>query len=473
MSNPEEKLSSVEYLKESTPDGNVRVRHTHSEESAVAIEEDAHSCPPGFVSEKAWTAARADSADWFAKCQALRARVEPLELENAKLKTEVTEHREYGRTASERILELVRERAALAPAAPEAVKPPTCKTCGAALDVLGDCMATRLHADGRRWPLAQPEDDKPAEPAKCSCPIVAHSQYRDAGCPVHGAKPAPSPEAAPELVRNGVEVKVRWAVAPDNVLWLRHSKGPKQGHFWDTYGDDYQTEALARLAISEAPLKPGGPYQDLRAQLAGANREHYRMCRDLRAEVETRAKAEAQLAAAQVQLQERDARLAVAQRTADMCNERAEEFKRMGQQFEREGRKFFEQSCKNLERAEKAEREYADAEQAGADWRDERDDARQERDAAVALLKSPETREALAALAHEQWSGWMRYLFEKCEDMERRGPGVCERIQAIPPWAVERWQRQMSTPYAALPEEEKESDRKEADRVLALLAGPK
>jgi len=39
----------------------------------------------------------------------------------------------------------------------------------------------------------------------------------------------------------------------------------------------------------------------------------------------------------------------------------------------------------------------------------------------------------------------------------------------IPMWAVERWQRQMNTPYAELPEEEKNSDREEADKVLQLI----
>lgn len=71
-------------------------------------------------------------------------------------------------------------------------------------------------------------------------------------------------------------------------------------------------------------------------------------------------------------------------------------------------------------------------------------------------------REALAAQAHESWSGWMRYLFSKCDMSGSSGA-------FIPGWAVERWQRQMNTPYAELPEEEKESDRKEADEYLALI----
>lgn len=72
-------------------------------------------------------------------------------------------------------------------------------------------------------------------------------------------------------------------------------------------------------------------------------------------------------------------------------------------------------------------------------------------------------REQLAEYAHEAWAGWMRYLFEKCED----GPNGTENI---PGWAVERWRRQMHTPYADLPEHEKESDRAEADKMLAIFA---
>lgn len=70
-------------------------------------------------------------------------------------------------------------------------------------------------------------------------------------------------------------------------------------------------------------------------------------------------------------------------------------------------------------------------------------------------------RERLAAYAHEAWSGWMRYLFEKCNEV---GDGCYE----IPSWAVKRWERQASTPYANLPEDEKDSDRAEADKILAI-----
>lgn len=71
-------------------------------------------------------------------------------------------------------------------------------------------------------------------------------------------------------------------------------------------------------------------------------------------------------------------------------------------------------------------------------------------------------REKLAALAHEQWSGWMRYMFSKAPVNE-------DGSWTMPAWAVERWQRQMQTPYSDLSEEEKASDRTEAGRVLALF----
>lgn len=76
---------------------------------------------------------------------------------------------------------------------------------------------------------------------------------------------------------------------------------------------------------------------------------------------------------------------------------------------------------------------------------------------------APDSREALAEYAHEAWSGWMEYMFSKGEY------GWADGEWVMPKWAVERWQRQMSTPYAELPEEEKESDRAEADKMLAIV----
>lgn len=77
--------------------------------------------------------------------------------------------------------------------------------------------------------------------------------------------------------------------------------------------------------------------------------------------------------------------------------------------------------------------------------------------------------EEFAALAHEQWSGWMKYLFSKCVAGNFLEHETYELDRAIPAEFVERWTRQMNTSYADLSEEEKESDRVEARKVLALL----
>ena len=71
-------------------------------------------------------------------------------------------------------------------------------------------------------------------------------------------------------------------------------------------------------------------------------------------------------------------------------------------------------------------------------------------------------RETLAALQHTQWSGWMRHLFSRCVWNDERG-------MLIPREWADRWHRQVETPYSELSEAEKNSDREEADRVLALL----
>lgn len=71
-------------------------------------------------------------------------------------------------------------------------------------------------------------------------------------------------------------------------------------------------------------------------------------------------------------------------------------------------------------------------------------------------------REDLANLAHRQWSGWMEHLFSKATT--HVGGSV-----HIHSGDAERWKRQIKTPYVNLSEAEKDSDRKEADRVVEVL----
>ncbi len=71
-------------------------------------------------------------------------------------------------------------------------------------------------------------------------------------------------------------------------------------------------------------------------------------------------------------------------------------------------------------------------------------------------------REELAELAHEQWSGWMKYLFERGHWDDSGG-------FTINPESSARWKRQAQTPYAELSELERDSDRVEADKFFAVM----
>ena len=78
------------------------------------------------------------------------------------------------------------------------------------------------------------------------------------------------------------------------------------------------------------------------------------------------------------------------------------------------------------------------------------------------MSKIIESREKLAELCHKQWSGWIKYMFEKCL---KKTNGT----MLIPEWAVTRWRRQAYTPYNKLSSQEKDSDCTEADKFITLL----
>jgi len=78
------------------------------------------------------------------------------------------------------------------------------------------------------------------------------------------------------------------------------------------------------------------------------------------------------------------------------------------------------------------------------------------------ILSEKDLREELAKLAHEQWSGWMKYLFDKSK---KESDGTV----TIPKWAVDRWEKQMNTEYSELSELEKESDRNEANKFISVM----
>ncbi len=59
--------------------------------------------------------------------------------------------------------------------------------------------------------------------------------------------------------------------------------------------------------------------------------------------------------------------------------------------------------------------------------------------------------EEFASIIHDVWSKWQEYLHSKCEIQETK--------VSFPKTLFERWERQISTSYNLLPENEKQSDR--------------
>ncbi len=71
--------------------------------------------------------------------------------------------------------------------------------------------------------------------------------------------------------------------------------------------------------------------------------------------------------------------------------------------------------------------------------------------------------EQLAAIEHERWSHWQRYLHEKCIPQQ-------DGSLLIPADLARRWVEQSSTAYAELSEKEKDSDREQVRKYLPLIS---
>jgi hypothetical protein len=62
------------------------------------------------------------------------------------------------------------------------------------------------------------------------------------------------------------------------------------------------------------------------------------------------------------------------------------------------------------------------------------------------------TKEKLAALEHDQWAHWTKYM-----------------LSNLTPENIARWKKQIDTPYADLSEKEKDSDREWAEKAIKLM----
>ena len=75
-------------------------------------------------------------------------------------------------------------------------------------------------------------------------------------------------------------------------------------------------------------------------------------------------------------------------------------------------------------------------------------------------VEDGELREQLAAIEHERWADWQKWCHKVLRE-NNPSPEIGD--------VLERWDRQIETPYAKLSEKEKDSDREQVDRYLPLI----
>lgn len=68
----------------------------------------------------------------------------------------------------------------------------------------------------------------------------------------------------------------------------------------------------------------------------------------------------------------------------------------------------------------------------------------------------------LAAIEHERWSHWQRYMHDKASRQE-------DGTLLIPADLVARWEKQIETSYADLSADEQKSDREQVERYLPII----
>jgi hypothetical protein len=73
-------------------------------------------------------------------------------------------------------------------------------------------------------------------------------------------------------------------------------------------------------------------------------------------------------------------------------------------------------------------------------------------------------RDELAAIEHDRWAHWQRYIHAQC----RADAGEAGAL-VIPAKLVEQWSWQADTRFSDLTEAEQDSDREQVDRYLPFL----
>ena len=83
-------------------------------------------------------------------------------------------------------------------------------------------------------------------------------------------------------------------------------------------------------------------------------------------------------------------------------------------------------------------------------------------DAIRKVLESEQLVDELAAIEHERWAHWQRYVHDHCERQQ-------DGSLVIPAELAARWEAQIETRYVQLTEREKASDREQVRRNLPVI----
>lgn len=78
------------------------------------------------------------------------------------------------------------------------------------------------------------------------------------------------------------------------------------------------------------------------------------------------------------------------------------------------------------------------------------------------MLTDEELMEELAAIEHQRWADWQRYMHGLCTKND-------DGSLTIPPALAERWTKQIMTPYEELSASEQVSDRDQVKRYWHLI----
>ena len=78
------------------------------------------------------------------------------------------------------------------------------------------------------------------------------------------------------------------------------------------------------------------------------------------------------------------------------------------------------------------------------------------------ILNRPDVLDRLAEIEHERWAHWQRFVHDSCHEQE-------DGSLVIPVEMVQRWERQIATPYPDLTEAERSSDIEQVKRYLPTV----